>query len=261
MNGYDMTQGERRLPTRLGIQVLLEALFEIRFSPKQGAADLLPGILLHAFEEKPRVERLPLADVPQQVRLMQPDLAAQPVVRLVWSTHSIYIGDSLLGIACVLPYPGWKKFKDIIQNLMNNKMIHEVLNSPNRFSVKYVDFLPDSKFPGIQNKLNWQVNIAGESYTGNPITLRTEKSMDGYVCIMEVHSPAQVQLANASQNLTELGTIVSFDLIKNLQPNLNWEDFLKNFDADVEFLHQEGKKKFFDCLTPEVNEMLMPSFD
>lgn len=263
MNGYNMTQFGQSLPTRLGLQVLIDAVFEIRFTPKQGVADLLPGVLLHAFDEKPRVERLPLADVPQQVRAMQPDLAGQPLVRLVWPTHSIFIGDSLLGVACSLPYPGWKKFKNIIDTLVNNDSIHDVVNPPTRFSLKYVDFLPDSEFDGIKDKLNWQVSIAGNSIVDTPLSLRNERVIDGYACVMEVHSPAQVQVQATEVGVPaqKFGTIVSFDLIKNSQPNSNWDEFLEVFDSQVEFLHAEVKKRFFECLAPEVFKLLNPSYD
>ncbi|MBV7418433.1 TIGR04255 family protein [Comamonas sp. CMM03] len=256
-----MEQKEQGLPTRLAFPVIIESIFEIRFAPQQGVADLLPGILLTSFPEKPRVERLPLADVPHQVRLMQPELAGQPVVRLVWDTHSIFIGDGVLGIGCAIPYPGWNKFKAIINTLMKSKTIHETLPTPDRFSVKYVDFFRDSKFPGITNKLKLDIKIADENLIESPITLRTERKMDDYICLMEVHSHAHVSFTGPEESPPETGTIISFDLIKESKDNQGWGSFLDVFDSSLEYLHNEGKNKFFGYLSPEVLKILAPTYD
>lgn len=261
MNGCCMKNDGEMLPTRLEFQVIVEALFEIRFAPQQGVADLLPGILMQVFDEKPRVERLPLADIPHQVRLKQPELAEQPLIRLIWNSHSLYIGDGLLGIGCSLPYPGWGAFKEIISKVIGLGFLRQIIPSPKRFSLKYVDFLPDSKFSGIDKKLNWDVVVAGESIVDSPISFRSEKTFNDYVCLFEVHSPAQVNINGVDILKSDYGLILSFDLIKNIDENLGWENFLNIFSQNLEFLHDEGKRKFFNCLSPEVNKILNPSYD
>lgn len=258
--GYVMVQNEAMvdgLPTHLSFQVLIDAVVEIRFNAKQGVADLLPGLLHSLFPEKPRVERLPLADVPHQVRMMQPEFSNQPIVRLIWSTHTIFIGDGVLGVASGLPYQGWAKFREIISAVGNFSVIQDIIGVPNRISVKYVDFLPDHRFPGLENKLNWHVSVADEVINGSQIALRSERETHEYICFMEVLSPAQIEVVEGNMG-RESGTLVSFDLIK-LLPNVpSWEVFLEIFHSQVDFLHLECKKKFFACLSEGAKKILMP---
>lgn len=258
MTGYDMTQVEKGLPTKLEFQVIIDAIFEIRFNAHQAVADLLPGTLLQLFGTPPRVERLPLADVPQQIRIQQPELAHQPITRLVWPSHAIFVGERMLGIACTVPYPGWKEFKRIITTLINHLAEINIFEAPNRFSVKYVDFLPTEKFPESMKVLNWSLNVGESSLEGESVSLKSQQKVGDFVVVRDIHSRAEVQVQGCPK---QNGILLATDVARIQENNKAWPEFLQSFDVEVDALHDEGKRQFFTCLTKEAIEILKPTYD
>lgn len=237
--------------------MIIDAIFEIRFNASQGVADLLPGTMLNLFETPPQVERLPLADVPAQIRIQQPDLAHQPIIRLVWATHAIFIGERLLGIACKVPYPGWKKFKEIISKIINHLANLRIIDAPNRFSVKYIDFLPNEKFPEGLPLLNWKLSVGESSLVGEAVSLKSQQKVGEFVVVRDIHSRAEVQVQGGPK---QSGILLATDVVKIQDSPLDWSVFLQSFDADVDALHDEGKRQFFNCLTEEAIDILQPSY-
>lgn len=237
--------------------MIIDAIFEIRFNASQGVADLLPGTMLNLFETQPQVERLPLADVPAQIRIQQPDLAHQPIIRLVWATHAIFIGERMLGIACKVPYPGWGKFKEIISTTINHLANLNIIEAPNKFSVKYIDFLPNEKFPEGMPLLNWQLSIGESSLVGEAVSLKSQQKVGEFVVVRDIHSCAEVQVQGGPK---QSGVLLATDVARIQDSPKEWAVFLQSFDADIDALHNEGKRQFFNCLTKEAIDILNPTY-
>jgi uncharacterized protein (TIGR04255 family) len=71
-------------PTKLKNEPLVDAVFEIRFSSTIPASSVLPGILFAHIKGHPQIDRLPVADIPSQLRTVDPNLRFLPLIRLHW---------------------------------------------------------------------------------------------------------------------------------------------------------------------------------
>src|SRR5215216_8126973 len=68
------------LPTKLRKEPLVDAVFEIRFSASIPATSVLPGFFFAKLGTPQwKVDRLPVADLPSQIRSADPNLRYQPL--------------------------------------------------------------------------------------------------------------------------------------------------------------------------------------
>lgn len=92
-----------KLPKILEREPLVEAVFEVRLGGDPHMSDLLPGILFSQLDQRPTIQRLPAAEIPQPIRASDPNLAFAPVIRLDWREFAISLGERNLVIGCKLP--------------------------------------------------------------------------------------------------------------------------------------------------------------
>ena len=139
-----------------------EALFEIRFDtpvmPEAVIGRLTDAKVWNDFEPT----RLPTADLPQQMRIMDSNLRFTPSYELVkFDSELIRIGPNSLSYHRMAPYPGWEqhepKLKQVVETLFSTI---EAL-TPLRLGFRYSsDFLrPVQRQRGLLDQLcvseNW----------------------------------------------------------------------------------------------------------
>ncbi|MET3513041.1 uncharacterized protein (TIGR04255 family) [Pseudacidovorax sp. 1753] len=253
-----MTSNPSRLPKRLDTPVIGDAIFELRFQTSAQVVDLLPGTLLTLFGPPTASSRLPAGQLPTALRQADAELGYQPAVRLDWEAHTAFVGDRLIGIACKLPYRGWSFFKDLINRLLDHVIGIGYVEVVERYSLKYIDFLPDDLFPEGMQKLNWKLEINDASILGHNVVLRTDlKGDDGLTVIREFGSPMVMNAPDSGK----VGTMVSTDIIQFVENFDTVAQFREGFESRLEFIHDESKKIFFGCIRPEALEVLGPHYD
>ena len=93
------------LPKTLKREPIVDAVFEIRFDAMSDRAEILPGILFQQIDPKPKMERLPTADIPQPLRSNNPNLRYAHIQRLDLGNFFVLLGDRSLAVTCKMPYP------------------------------------------------------------------------------------------------------------------------------------------------------------
>ena len=241
------------LPVSLDKDLIVDAIFEIRFDADEGCADVLPGLMLSIFPASPKVHRLPTADFPAQFRASQPDLMYEPLTRLDWDNYFILLGDRSIGLGCKLPYMGWLEFKKIIISVADFIVKNEMIKGIERYSMKYIDFLSAANFKNSSEFLNWEVKVGGESVTQFPTSVRYESRQDGYTVLFDIHSDAQMKVAGKD---ADSGIVISTDIIKLTPGNKKLSSIYESFNGDIENIHNLCKRKFFSCLKREAWDAL-----
>jgi uncharacterized protein (TIGR04255 family) len=132
-----------KIPVRLKKEPLIEAIWEIRFSPaKPLVAGLLPGIL---FESSPKkfdnVVKLSFPNLPDFAMEHDPNLRYIPRIRLEGGNLSVQVGNRVLSLSCRRPYCGWSKFSSEIRQLIKVVRKTELIDRLERFSLKYIDLI------------------------------------------------------------------------------------------------------------------------
>lgn len=250
-----MSKESKRLPLRLKKDVLTEAVFEIRFSAKEGTTDLLPGRLEDLFEAECEILHLPLAEVPAAVRAQF--AREQPYMRLRWDNFFALIGDGVLGLAVASPYPGWETFHANIKRLVKKLNGLERIQEVTRYSLKYVDFFDAKSYPDYRSLFDVSINVADRGWKEEPLSLQIAFKEGKIISLFELMSPVQM-VQNAGES--RLGSLLSVDSFFD-GPPLRWEDFVREYEEQSETLHRICKEIFFCSLTTSAIEMLEPVYE
>lgn len=245
------------LPTRLGKEPLIDAVFEVRFTTTISAADILPGYLRSKLGGDVRIERLPISSLPSEVREQDPNLANQPLVRMFWKNFIIVMGDKSLGVACVVPYPGWAVFRAVILELVTHLVGADIVGTIERFSLKYVDILEMETSVGVAEWLNLSLDVGGYKLKDRPFQLHIEIPRESFAHALLIGAPAKAQTLDGK---VREGTILSVDTF-SLGELPSFEQFVNELPGRIEALHEQNKQMFFDCLTPAAIDKLEPSYE
>lgn len=245
-----------KLPIKLNKEPLLDAIFEVRFSMTTPASSILPGIFFSKLEGKKTIERLPTAELPQQMRDAEPNLQYAPVMQIHWQEFIILISDRSVAMACKMPYAGWEKFKNAIIPMV--RIIDEVgiVESIQRYSMKYIDLIPIKNISDQIASVNLNINLDDHKLEKEVFQFRIEIADGEFINAVQIVSSGVV---TTKEKTTKEGLIIDIDTIRKVD-NLDIKTFLSELQERLENIHQKNKVMFFKCLTPTTLEILEPIY-
>jgi len=240
-----------RLPERLERPPLVEAILELRFESSRAAiGDLLPGLLYAKLSRHfDRVEPLPLAAIPRQMRQPNPDLWYRPHVRLLGDGQSLLLGDRVLSISREPPYAGWAGFRSLCQETLEALRETELLESLERYSFKCQNLLEhEGKHP--LAVIDGDLRLGPHTLSADGLRVRAEIHHAGFVSIVDLASAVTVESSGGKRS----GLLVSVD---TLRPTTS-EEFWPAVSAHIDNAHDVLKAIFFSLLTPDYVRSLGP---
>lgn len=246
-----------KLPIKLKKEPLIDAVFEMRFSSETPASSVLPGFLFSRCDGNKSLEQLAASQLPKPIRDGDPNLQFAPLVKLGWDRFVILISDRSLAVGCKLPYPGWAEFKPAILNIVNLVREIGVIQTVQRFSMKYVDLIPSADIEDQISRINISVMLGKHSLKKEIFSLRVEIPRDGILNAVQIQSAAVATLQDGS---TTEGVVVDIDTIANVD-NHEFETWLKDLPEQLESLHAMNKSMFFECLHQEAINALEPVYE
>ena len=243
-----------KLPIRLKKEPLIEALWEIRFSSQvESVVELLPGLIYHESNgEYKKITRLPTANLPDLMLQQNPDLKYVPSVRLDGEPYSIQIGEHVVSLSCHRPYSGWMKFGEKIRRLSQILRATNLLTTPERFSLKYIDIVPGDDTPSI-SLLAVELKLGDHNLVQEPVHLRTEIREKGFIHVVQVASPVDASLPTGEKYT---GVLLDIDTISTAQD----QEFWSNFDSQLDLAHELNKNLFFRLITENTIQSLEPEY-
>jgi uncharacterized protein (TIGR04255 family) len=246
------------LPTKLNKEPLVDVVFEIRFSPSTPASSVLPGFFFAKLEPVQwRVEPLPMADIPKQFRSNDPNLRYQPLMRIYWDSFILLVSDNSLGLGCNLPYPGWINFKAQIIKAVGLLAETKIIESIERYSLKYVDIIEGKNLPERIQMVNMDIRVGSHVVREELFTVRVEISHNNFLTVRQIAAEAT---ATPHGGKERNGTLIDTDTICNYQSS-NLKIFIEELPTRLDAIHIENKTMFFDCLKPETISYLEPVYD
>jgi len=246
---------DNKIPVRLKKEPLLEAIWEVRFSgAKSSVADLLPGMLFKALSDKYKnIVRLPAASIPGPILEQDPGLRYAPKIKLENGNQAVLIGEHVVSLSCRRPYSGWARFAQDIDALAKAVQGTNLINTIERFSLKYIDLIELDPSIGL-NCLNLDLKLGNHEINTKPVQIRTEIKEDNLIHIVQIISPADVQLPGSGK-LT--GVLVDIDTIMALSGGNTWVTLKNQLDG----VHLACKKMFFSLMKRETIERLEPVYE
>jgi uncharacterized protein (TIGR04255 family) len=162
-----------KLPLKLKVEPLVEAVFEVRFTATAPTSSIFPGLLFSSLPGEKSFQRQPTADLPEVVRNSDVNWQYAPTVGLVWQGYVFLIGDRSYGVACRLPYPGWTRFKSQILDIHRILSGTAVFTEIERCSLKYTNIIPKA-LGSTPDLIAVNVSIGSRSVESGPLQLRSE---------------------------------------------------------------------------------------
>jgi uncharacterized protein (TIGR04255 family) len=246
----------KQLPSRLGKEPLIDSVFEIRFDTEISAAEIMPGYLHAKLGGDVKIERLPVSQLPQELRQKDPNLANQPLVRIMWEKQMLMVGDRSLAVGCLMPYPGWSKFHEVILKVVGLLADAGIVRSLARYSLKYVDMLTVQPGDTVSDWVNLKAAVGDVELKAQPFQLHMEIASGDYFHVLLIGSPAQ---AHGIDGVVRQGMVISVDTIAiGALPDL--PVLIQELPERIHAIHACNKQMFFDCLTADAIKKLDPEY-
>lgn len=250
------------LPSKLNKEPLVDALFEIRFSsPVPAASSILPGLLFSKLSMSAgtpaRIDRLPVSDIPTQIRNGDPILKFQPLLKLTTDRFLIMVGDFSVTIACQLPYAGWALFKPKIIEIITILKDTQLIQAIERYSMKYVDIIDGKDIAEQIKRTNIELTIGTHKLASEPFNVTVEIKRDQFTQIVQIAGPSNAVLSTGA---TRAGILIAVDTVNNYTTT-DLTTFTQELPDRLEAIHTENKTMFFECLTQETITYLEPVYD
>jgi len=240
------------LPHELKKSPLVEAIFELRFSPAHRAAgDLLPGMLFQAFSDTySEVGPLPVANVPIEIRETDPNLKYQALHRLQGGDRSLSTGSRVVAFSSGQAYPGKTTFLQEIGTVLAEVQKTKLVKAVERFSFRYINLLSADEGAQLQ-LLNATLQVEGGPVSEKGFQLRFEKQDGDLLNIVKIHTGATVAFKDGS---SRSGLLVDVDTLNTASADAFWP----RKDALLAEGHATLKETFFALLTKETIEAFEP---
>ena len=230
-------------------------MFEIRFVPtRNSVAELLPGILYQTFREQyPDFTTLPLAGLPKELRMGDPNMPYMASHRLISPAGHIFVGDKVVGVTKMTPYLGWDDFRTRIRAFLDALRAAQFVSTVERYSLKSINIL--NAPAGHQlSILNANLQLAGRNIPETGFRLRLEYVDGPQVQIVQIATNTK---AEPTGRPVVSGLLVEIDCIRSeVLP-----DFWGSIPEALESLHMTAKTTFFSLLTQNTVDRLEPVYE
>lgn len=244
-----------KVPKKLKIIPILEAIFEIRFETSS-PEDTNLGIVYNAFKEDfSSPISLPVMNLPADIRSGDDSLKFQPYQRMSSSDgkYLLQYGQRVLSLHCVnYKYDVWENFQTKINELINKLVSLNIVTSINRAGLRYIDFMNAEEITGYKfEDLNINIDIAGMKYGENFSCSTLFKAKVGQHKTQIFKS---VQITHEGKSKT--GDMIDIDTAFE-----NSVKELSEIQGKLPSVHEEQKEIFFGILGDVVVKLLGPTYE
>lgn len=245
-----------RIPIKLGRDTIAESIFELRFVPdKEPAFELLLGFMYSNLQaEFANVIQLPIMQLPRNIIESDPNLMYQPLNRLDSEHYGISIGRRSVAVHAKYPYQGWAIYRPLILRVVELLKKTNVVGTIERFSLKYLNILPNDVMPEGIDALKVNLNMGHLQYKKTTVQIRTEIEKGPTITIAQILTGASVLLTTHQENI--VGTLVDIDTVFMKIEG----DFWASVENNLDLVHSTEKEIFFNLLQERALAKLKPEY-
>lgn len=242
------------IPTRLPVLIdpcpIVEAIFEARFVTSE-PWETIPGLLFaHVRERYPNQKRLPLAQVPEEVRRQDPSFQYRPLIQFFGQDFLIQLGPRVVGLVTKPhAYPGWSSIKTELMWIMERLRAAGFVGETERLSARYVDFFDGDVFSG----LRLAVHVNERRVEGTQTDVTTVLHRGSLALRLQITNGAVVGMPTGPRS----GSVLDVDAWFGA---LDVDLFRNGLDRFAE-AHDVIKGLFFGLLKPEMLAKLNPRYE
>lgn len=242
-----------KIPTKLNLCPIIESVFEIRFDSALDANIVFALIYGKLKDDFPKVETLPLSELPASMRDADPNLKYQPAYKLHYKDNEnivLQICAKAVGFSFTPEYCGWNDFSSFVIHYLKKIKEAEVVSQVIRIGFRVINFIEGNVFDG--EKTNLKICLKNEEIPYKETSIKTIFSDGDCHSITMIFNEAQ--LNNVTPN--KKGSVIDIDTF-----SVNCSCFFENAHAFLEKIHLAEKKVFFKLLTEEYLKSLQPEYE
>lgn len=239
-----------RIPKKIEICPIVDSVVELRFK-----SSIFPnavfGLIFNSLQKDfPRVEKLPILQLPEQLRDSDPNFKFKAQYRLISEDgFSVQVGPDVLVMGSPIPYPGWEsysqKIKLSIEKVFETGVIEQVL----RLGVRFINFFEIDIF----EQINLDISINNSSHKTPNTQIRTEIVENGFFSTLNIANNAKQAIGN---NQERIGSIIDIDTFKKYKEI----DFRNIYESEIETAHNSEKEIFFSLLKTDYLKTFNPYY-
>lgn len=242
---------DRFLPSRIEKCPLIDALIEFRFEAAIAKSAVF-GVIYNLIRNDYRgnVINLPILQIPEQIREVDPNLKFKPLYRIEGDKFIIQIGYDVLSISSKMPYVGWPEFSQHSLSLINKIIQEGIIKRVSRLGHRYINFFRGD----ITNSLTMSFSMT-EKYVSENLLIRTDVRDGNFMNTLQFANNATYR---PNPNTSEIvGSLIDIDTSREYSDNF----FIENREQEINMAHECEKKLFFSLLKPTFLETLNPTFE
>ena len=238
------------IPKKIDSCPIVDSVVELRFS-----SNIFPnavfGVIFKCLQNDfPKVEKLPILQLPEQLRDSDPNFKFKALYRLISEDgFSVQIGPEVLIIGAPIPYTGWdqyfQKIQLVVEKVFDTGVIEQVL----RLGVRFINFFDFDVF----KKINLEISINDSTHNSLKTQLRTEIEKNGFFNTLNIANNAKQSIGN---NQERNGSIIDIDTFKEYDKS----DFRGIYKTEIINAHNSEKEIFFSLLKTDYLKTLNPSY-
>lgn len=203
-------------------------------------SDAIVGILFNSLRQKDEhvgLQKLPVANIPDDIRRMDPNLKDKPTHQISCQDGFVQIGENVLCIGGVMPYVSWNIFYGFVADIVGFLSEHSLISIVGPIKLRYLNFYTENIFKTI----NLNISMNGvEGLCNGSTVFRTEIPCEGKVTgILQITNGVHVR--NESLNLDDDGSLIDIQAVMN-------QSSVENLSVALDNLH-EHIKSLFEKLT------------
>lgn len=236
------------LPKKIHPCPILECNIEIQFEPDI-PLDAVFGVIYSQFKaEFGKVEKLPILQLPEHIRMADPNLKHQPNYKLVNDSMALMIGPRVINIGYTNEYIGWEKFSGIVNSYLDRIIATRAISKITRYGIRYINFFTH--------------DLIGKTKVGIDTDKLSFKLKEPYIKTYVEHSKFTVILQIANNAVVEKESIRKNGSIIDLDVSLSSanDNIISDIYTIVDDSHAVEKEIFFSILTEEFLASLNPEY-
>lgn len=143
---------EIKIPKKIEKCPIIEAMLEFRFKtnfPSDAIFGIIYSKIKHYF---PKVESLPILQIPEKVRTQDPNLMYQPCYKLCRENFILQIGPKSISFVNIEKYLGWEILEENIKKYFDQIFSLEFIDKFERMGLRYVNFFEPKNFKHVTLK-------------------------------------------------------------------------------------------------------------
>jgi uncharacterized protein (TIGR04255 family) len=224
---------------------IVEAVSEIRFTanvPDDAVYGALYGVLSTEF---PKAETLPILQLPEALRVAEPNLKFQPHYTLSGEQYNVRLGPHVFSLAINAPYQGWDSFRLTFFSVLERIRNSGIVTAVHRLGLRYINVFPGD----VLDRLKLQIALNGAPLHGRNTFVRSTLQDADIHLLIQCGNDTNIKSGGKSLE----GTIVDIDASKD-SPEFGELD--KLLDSE----HLAEKTLFFRLLKEDFLATLNPQY-